>query len=273
MWILLLSEQHLPPQYFNKKKHNTLNNNKIKLEICAHTLTSALIAQEGGADRIELCAAIEVGGITPSPNTILEARRLLHIDICVLVRPRSGDFCYSDLEFEVLKKDILFCKEQGINGVVVGVLKPNQELDIERMTELLKLARPMQVACHRAFDRTPDGLKTMEQLISIGYDRILTSGQKDSVSEGKNYLKTLVEAAKGRIAIMPGNGVTVENMADILTTTGVKDIHATAKNLVIGKQDDSGGLFGFNMKNALANNYYETDLELVKQMIVTIGKI
>jgi copper homeostasis protein len=249
-----------------------LKNNKITLEICAHTLTSAVTAQEGGADRIELCAAIEIGGITPSPSTLLEARRLLHIDICVLVRPRSGDFCYSDLEFEVLKKDILFCKEHGMNGVVVGVLKPNQELDIERMTELVKLARPMQIACHRAFDQTPDGLKAMEQLITMGYDRILTSGQKGSVEEGKLFLKQLIEKAQGRIAIMPGNGVTVENAADILTVTGAKDIHMTAKTLVIGKQAESEGI-SFNMKNALANNYYETDLGQVKKMVEILQTI
>ena len=249
-----------------------MKNNKIALEICAHTLNSAVIAQEGGADRIELCAAIEIGGITPSPSTLLEARRLLHIDICVLVRPRSGDFCYSDLEFEVLKKDIVFCKEHGMNGVVVGVLKPNQELDIKRMTELEKLARPMQIACHRAFDRTPDGIKAMEQLITMGYDRILTSGLQNSVGEGKLFLKELIEKAKGRIAIMPGNGVTVENVADILTVTGAQDIHMTAKNLIIGKQAESEGI-SFNMKNALANNYYETDLEQVKQVVEILGKI
>jgi copper homeostasis protein len=250
-----------------------MKNNKITLEICAHTITSALVAQEGGADRIELCAAIEVGGITPSPSTLLEARRLLKIEICVLVRPRSGDFCYSDVEFEVLKKDILFCKQNGMDGVVVGVLKPNQELDIERMTELVKLARPMQIACHRAFDQTPDGMKAMEQLISMGYDRILTSGQKNSVEEGKMYLKQLVEAATGRISIMPGNGVTVQNTAEILKTTGAKTIHMTAKGLVIGKEAESEGGFSFNMKNALANNYYETDLAQVKKVVEILGKL
>ncbi len=247
-----------------------MKNNKITLEICAQSITSALTAQEGGADRIELCTALEVGGLTPSPSTLLEARRLLKIDICVLVRPRSGDFCYSNLEFEVLKKDILFCKEHGMNGVVVGVLKPNQELDIERMTALVTLARPMQIACHRAFDQTPDGLKALEQLISMGYDRILTSGQKGSVEEGKMFLKTLVEQAKGRIAIMPGNGVTVQNVADILATTGAKNIHLTAKNLVIGKQETNDSPFNFNMKNALANNYYETDLVQVKKVVAIL---
>ena len=244
-----------------------MKNNTIQVEICAQSLTSALIAQEGGADRIELCTALEVGGLTPSFATITEARRLLKIKICILIRPRAGNFCYSDLEYDLIKKDIIFCKEQGIDGVVVGCLKPNQEYDLVRMAELEKLARPMQIVSHRAFDQTPDGFKAMEQLIELGYDRILTSGQKGSVEEGKMMLKALVEQAKGRISIMPGNGVTAENIADILTVSGAEDIHFTAKNLVISQQNAGG----FNMKSALANNYYETDLAIVKRAIAAIS--
>jgi copper homeostasis protein len=258
----------VPPNTFSGYgiKHNTLKNNIIQLEICAQSLTSALIAQEGGADRIELCMALEVGGLTPSPATLVEARRLLTIDICVLVRPRAGDFFYSDVEFDLIKKDIQFCKEHGMNGIVVGVLTENQEIDVPRMRELAALAKPMQVACHRAFDQTPDAFKAMEQLIDMGYDRILTSGQKDDVVAGKPLLKELIIKANGRIAIMPGNGVRVENMADILKTTGARDIHMTAKQLIVsGKNSDTGSLF--NMKNALNNNYYETDLGQVQKAV------
>ena len=247
-----------------------MNNNKITLEICAQSITSAIAAQEGGANRIELCTALEVGGLTPSAATIIECKRLLTIDICVLIRPRAGDFLYSDIEFEIIKKDILFCKEQGIQGVVVGILKENKELDMDKMRELITLARPMQVACHRAFDQTPDGFAALEQLIELGYDRVLTCGQAENVVAGKDKLKQLVEKSQGRIAIMPGNGVTVENIADIVTYTQVKDIHLTAKELIIsrmkGTNDD---LFG--IKDSINNNYYETSLSLVKQAVAKIN--
>ncbi len=246
-----------------------MKNNNLKVEICAHTITSALIAQEGGADRIELCMAIEVGGLTPSPATILAAKRLLKIEICVLIRPRSGDFLYSDLEFEIIKKDILFCKNNGVDGVVVGVLNENKELDVEKMRELAVLARPMQIACHRAFDQTPDGFIAMETLIELGYNRILTCGQATNVVAGKEKLKQLVEKSRGRIAIMPGNGVTVENIADIVSYTKVKDIHLTAKKLIVSQMKGRGGsLF---VKDAIENNYYETNLELVKKVVEIVG--
>ncbi len=247
-----------------------MEKNKITVEICAHSITSALIAQEGGANRIELCAVIEVGGVTPSPATLTEVKKRLNIPVCVLIRPRAGDFLYSDIEYEMIKKDILFCKELGLDGVVVGILKENKELDVDKMREMLQLARPMQVACHRAFDQTPDGLVAMEQLIDLGYDRILTCGQAESVVAGKDKLKQLVEKANGRIAIMPGNGVTTENISDILNHTQAKDIHLTAKQLIISQmRNEKDALFG--IKDAINNNYYETSLEIVKQAVALVN--
>ena len=249
-----------------------MNNNKKTIEICAQSITSALAAQEGGANRIELCTALEVGGLTPSAATIVEAKRLLTIDICVLIRPRAGDFLYSDIEFEIIKKDILFCKEQGIQGVVVGILKENKEFDMDKMRELATLARPMQVACHRAFDQTPDGFAALEQLIELGYDRVLTCGQAENVAAGKEKLKQLVEKAQCRIAIMPGNGVTVENIADIISYTQVKDIHITAKELIISRMKGiNDGLFG--IKDSINNNYYETSLEIVKKAVEIVKNL
>lgn len=246
-----------------------MKSNKLNVEICAHTITSALVAQDGGADRIELCTAIEVGGLTPSPATIMEVRKRLTIDICVLIRPRSGDFLYSDLEYDIIKKDILFCKNNGVDGVVVGILNEHKELDNEKMRELALLARPMQIACHRAFDQTPDGFKAMETLIELGYDRILTCGQAGDVVAGKEKLRQLVEKANGRIAIMPGNGVTVDNISDIVSYTKVKDIHLTAKKLVISQmRGREGSLF---VKDAIDNNYYETSLEIVKKAVELVG--
>lgn len=245
------------------------NTNKITVEICAQSITSALIAQEGGADRIELCSALEVGGLTPSYATLVEAKKRLTLNIAVLIRPRAGDFFYSDLEYEIIKKDIAFCKELGVQGVVVGVLKQNKELDVERMKELLELARPMQVACHRAFDQTPDGFKAMQQLIDLGYDRILTCGQAENVYAGKEKLKQLVEQADGRIAIMPGNGVTLDNIAEIVNVTQVKDIHLTAKELIISPMKSEADFLS-DIKDAINNNYYETSLETVKQVVALL---
>lgn len=238
--------------------------NQITVEICAQSITSALAAQEGGAHRIELCTALEVGGLTPSAATIMEAKRLLHIDICVLIRPRAGDFVYSPIEFDIIKKDIVFCKEQGIKGVVVGILKENKELDIEKMRELAEIARPMEVICHRAFDQTPDGFVALKQLIDMGYDRVLTCGQAENVVKGQEKLRKLVEVAQDRIQIMPGNGVTFENIKEILTHTHVKDIHLTAKNLIISRMKGVHDT-DFGVKDAINNNYYETDITLVKQ--------
>ena len=247
-----------------------VNQNKATIEICGQSITSAIAAQEGGANRIELCTALEVGGLTPSAATIVEAKRRLTIDICVLIRPRAGDFLYSDIEFEIIKKDILFCKEQGIQGVVVGILKENKEFDIDKMRELAALARPMQVVCHRAFDQTPNGFAALEQLIELGYDRVLTCGQAENVVTGKDKLKQFVEKANGRISIMPGNGVTVENIADIISYTQVKDIHLTAKELIISRMKGiNDGLFG--IKDSINNNYYETSLEIVKQVVKIVN--
>ena len=239
--------------------------NKITVEICAQSITSAITAQEGGANRIELCTALEVGGLTPSPATIIEAVKRLDIPVCVLIRPRAGDFFYSDIEYDIIKKDIIFCKNNGVQGVVVGILKRNKDLDIEKMKELAELARPMQVACHRAFDQTPDGSKALEELIELGYDRILTCGQAQNVDAGKQTLQQLVEQANGRIAIMPGNGVTPENVEDILTFTHTTDIHLTAKYVIKSPLN--------NEKDVINNDYSETNLETVKRVVELVKKL
>lgn len=226
-----------------------MSKSKITLEICAQSLISALIAQEGGADRVELCAALEVGGITPSPAVLKETRKRLDIDICVLVRPRGGDFIHSDLEFSLIKQDIIYCKKIGMNGIVVGIQKPDRSLDIERMKHLHDLARPMQVVCHRAFDRVPDPFIEMENLIAIGYDRILTSGQAESAPQGRDLLRGLIEKANGRITIMPGAGILPENVKELVDFTGAKEIHMTAKKFYPEKE------------------CWETDLEQVKKVV------
>lgn len=199
------------------------------LEICANSVASALAAQDGGASRIELCQQLEVGGVTPSAGQILLVRQQLSIGVHVLIRPRAGDFCYSDLEFDEIRKDVEFCRSAGCDGVVIGVLHADGRVNVERTRELVHLAGPMKVTFHRAFDRSRDPFEALEAIISAGCHRILTSGQQDRAEDGVQLLKDLVEKANSRIEIMPGSGVTESNMLEILRISGAKSIHSSAK--------------------------------------------
>jgi copper homeostasis protein len=235
----------------------------IKLEICAQSLTSALAAQAGGAHRIELCSALEVGGLTPSYATLIETRKQLSIEVCVLIRPRAGDFFYSDLEFDLIKKDILYCKQQGIEGVVVGILNQNRTLDLKKMDILAQFAYPMDIVCHRAFDQTPDPFAAMIELQNMGFQRILTSGQAQNAMDGKEILRGLVEASQGKIEIMPGAGVNPNNIQELLNYSKAKTIHTSAKAKIKSSiQDKSNGWRD--------NDFWETDVEIVKQLISLI---
>jgi copper homeostasis protein len=246
--------------------------NKITLEICAQSLTSALAAQEGGADRIELCTALEVGGLTPSPATMLEAKRRLTIPVCVLIRPRPGDFIYSDLEYECIKRDVEWCKQHGMDGVVVGILTKEATFDLPKMRELAEIARPMQVVCHRAFDQTPNAAEALEQLIELGFDRVLTSGQAKNVVVGRDILRGLVQQANGRITIMPGNGVNTNNLKDLILHTKATDFHTSAKHTVKSPMPVLTNSVSFNLDGGRENDYFETDSEIVREL-VSIRKI
>lgn len=202
---------------------------KVNIEICVDSLQSALSAQNGGADRIELCDNLIGGGTTPSLGMIELARKYLAIDINVMIRPRSGDFCYSPLEIEVMKKDIEIAKKYGVDGIVIGVLKPNGEIDVNRMKELIELSRPLTVTFHRAFDMTRDPFESLEILIDLGVERILTSGKESKAVEGINLIKELVKRAEDKIIIMPGAGINEENIREIINNTGVREVHLSAK--------------------------------------------
>jgi copper homeostasis protein len=213
-------------------------NSKLKtqdsklLEVCSGSITSAITAQEAGAQRIELCDNLNEGGTTPSAGTIMLAKQKLTIPVFVLIRPRTGDFLYSELEFEVMKQDILFCKGLGAEGVVLGVLKADGSVDIERTGELVELARPMQVTFHRAFDMTADPFQALEDIISLGIERILTSGQASGAMAGAELIEQLNNRANNRIIIMPGGGITEQNVAELINKTGVKEVHASLRSKV-----------------------------------------
>lgn len=195
------------------------------VEICLEDVKSVLAAQEGGADRVELCSDLFEGGLTPSLGTVLTAKKLAQIPINCMIRPRGGDFCYSDLEFQAMKEDILAFKAAGVNGIVFGILTPEGDVDMERSREVIKLARPLSVTFHRAFDMTRDPYKALEDLIELGVDRVLTSGQEASVPEGADLLADLVKKADDRIIVMPGCGISERNFPKIHAKINAKEYH------------------------------------------------
>lgn len=207
----------------------------VKLEICANSSFSALQAELGGASRVELCQNLENGGTTPSYAQIKLARAALSIGLHVLVRPRAGDFLYSDAEFQEMLTDITFCKEQNCDGVVVGILNADGSIDMERNAVLVAHAKPMTVVFHRAFDRCKDPVQALQDIISLGFDRILTSGLRDTAVQGRDLIRSLIEKADNRIEIMPGSGVNEDNMIALLDHTKAKSIHSSAKTVISSK--------------------------------------
>jgi len=197
----------------------------ILLEACVDSVEAAVAAQEGGVQRVELCANLLEGGTTPSAGTIELTRRRLTIGVNVMIRPRGGDFCYSPAEFEVMKLDVEVAKRAGADGIVIGILTEDGSVDRARTAELVQLARPMTVTFHRAFDVLRDPYEAMEALIDLGVDRILTSGQESSVLEGIDLIADLVRKADGRIIIMPGAGITERNIQRIVDLSGAQEFH------------------------------------------------
>jgi copper homeostasis protein len=205
----------------------------IKFEIACFDFESALTAQSAGASRIELCVNQSEGGVTPSYSLIELARNNLHIDLNVIIRPRGGNFVYTDSELVIMENDILICKELGVNGVVFGVLNRDNSVDIETNKELVQLASPMSTTFHRAFDETPDAMKALEDVIGCGFTRILTSGQKKSALEGANLISELVKSAGNIIIIMPGGGVRKKNIEKLIEITKAKEFHSSSINTIL----------------------------------------
>lgn len=204
----------------------------MKLEICSYNIGSAIVAQDAGADRIELCASPEEGGVTPGPGLISLARELLQIELYPIIRPRGGDFLYTDEEFRVMLKDVEYCKQVGCEGVVIGMLHRDGTIDKKRSARLVEAAYPLGVTFHRAFDRAANPFEALEDVISIGCERILTSGQRPTALEGVELLNQLVRQADERIVIMPGSGVRSSNILQIAEKTEASEYHTTARTTV-----------------------------------------
>lgn len=199
------------------------------LEVCAPSVNSAMIAEKAGAQRIELCQRLELGGLTPTHDDICFCTRKLNLRTFVLVRPRAGDFCYNEEEFEQILNDIRFCKSVGVPGVVVGFLNPDLTVNIEQCGLAIEAADGMEVTFHRAFDRCADWSTALEQIIECGFNRILTSGQASTAMLGLQTLKAIQRQAGERIAILAGSGVNASNAAHILREVGNREVHGSCK--------------------------------------------
>eukprot|EP00057_Strongylocentrotus_purpuratus_P031672 XP_785284.3 PREDICTED: copper homeostasis protein cutC homolog [Strongylocentrotus purpuratus] len=200
------------------------------MEICIDSVESAIAAQDGGAARVELCANLFEGGTTPSLGLLQVIKQECPaLPVFILIRPRGGDFVYSILEFQVMKQDIKLMKEHGADGFVLGVLTNDGNVDKDRCRELMALCRPLPTTFHRAFDMCADGYAALEDIISLGFDRLLTSGQESTVLEGLPMIAELVTRSQGRIIIMPGGGITERNLQRILDGSGVKEFHCSAR--------------------------------------------
>lgn len=241
------------------------------LEICAGSVESAVAARNGGAKRIELCAALEIGGATPSAGLIKKARKIEGLILNVIIRPRGGDFLYNEYEIACMEEDIRLCKTLGVDGVVIGALTPDGDVDTAVCKRLIAASDGMSVTFHRAFDMCRNPRKALEELITLGCHRVLTSGQAATAQAGIPLLRELVEQAARRIIIMPGCGVSSANAAAILQATGATEIHASARKSV-----GSGMLFrhnGVSMGNPDSDEYArkETDENEVRKIVESIS--
>lgn len=276
-----------------------MNREDFKFEICANSVESCLAAQDGGADRVELCAGIPEGGTTPSYGEIKVARKLLtRTKLHVIIRPRGGDFLYTPLELERMEEDIRLCRELGVDGVVIGCLTEEGEVDMESNRRLIDAAkgpayaheisantaediqalRPMSVTFHRAFDRTANPMKALEDIIALGCDRILTSGQQPKAIDGTDLLAKLEEKIKEKqastttktIQILAGSGVNEENIRKIFDATDIHEYHFSARINVPSRMKNYNHEVYMGAKGADETNSLVTSAERVKNTIAKL---
>jgi len=244
------------------------------IEIAANSLQSAINAQLGGATRIELCSDLELGGITPSAGLIRKVRSALHIPIYVLIRPRAGDFIYSDFEFETMLADIEFCKSENIDGIVTGVLDNNAKIDKERLLLIKEVAGAMPVTFNRAFDVTASSEEAIQTLIECGVERVLTSGQKSSAIDGRFLIKQLADKVGKKIIIMAGSGINENNILPISEFTGVNEFHTSSKILVKSQMVHLHRDIKISSNNDNhENDYYISDLQKIKKVVNALSPI
>ena len=231
---------------------------KYIIEIATSDFLTTKSAVEGGADRIELCANLAEGGTTPSYGHIKKCREAFTVLIYPIIRPRGGDFLYTDEELEIMLHDVKLCKQLGCDGVVVGLLNSDGSIDIKRTSQLVEAAYPLGVTFHRAFDRCRDPFEAMEQLIQIGCERILTSGQKPAAPDGVELIAQLNKAADERIIIMPGSGVRKENIKMLAQKTGCVEFHSSLRGKTQSQMEYVHPHFA-NSEESYMNNAIDAD--------------
>jgi copper homeostasis protein len=240
---------------------------KFTLEVIGFTIESCMLAQAAGAHRIELCDNPGEGGTTPSYGFIKAAREVLKIELYPIIRPRGGDFLYSDAEFEVMKADVQICKELGCDGVVIGILNADGTVDKMRCRELVQLAYPMGVTFHRAFDRVKDAAQALEDVIEIGCERILTSGLVPTAFDGAETLAALIKQADERIVIMPGSGVRSDNIIELAKRTAAVEFHTSARMNIESKMSYTNEAIRENLQSV------SLDEEEVKKIIANLKSL
>jgi len=249
--------------------HHNHSPNRILVEACVDTLASAMAAQSGGASRVELCHALSEGGLTPSAGIIAKARALITIDLFVMIRPRTGNFVYSDDDFSSMLLDIATAKQLGADGIVSGVLNTDYSVDVSRTTQLVEAARPLPVTFHRAFDLTPDPLNALEDIVNCGCTRILTSGQQTTATEGKELILKLVQQAATRIIIMPGCGVNEQNVRSLIKATMAGEVHLSGRKQLTPMQNNIRTMIG----ETSFQKMFETDSVVISRVLQEANSI
>lgn len=243
------------------------------LEVCADSVQSAVSAWEGGADRIELCSGLVIGGLSPSPALFKQVRRYTDLKIRTLLRPRFGDFCYDDYEFQTLKEEVEMFRDLGADGVVIGILNPDGTLNMEQMSELTDAAGDVGVTLHRAFDVCRDPYEALEQCVTLGIDTILTSGQKSSAWEGRSLLAELAEKAEGRIQILAGAGITPEIIGKLADCTGIRAFHMSGKKVTDSRMEFRREGVPMGIPGFSEFEIWQTDEEQVRSAAGVLGRL
>jgi copper homeostasis protein len=247
---------------------------KFKVEICVDSTGSAIVAQSAGADRVELCDNLIEGGTTPGYGTIVTTRKNIDIALNVIIRPRGGDFLYSDLDYDTMRRDIDICGECGVDGIVIGILRADGTVDVERTAMLIEMAHPMKVTFHRAFDMIRDPFSGLEDVIDTGADRILTSGHKNQVPDGTELINKLISKAHNRIIIMPGGGINISNIEMVAKTTGASEFHFTGRKSIESSMSyRKEGIFMGGHPDVPEFSRKVADAEIIRGVIDILSKI
>lgn len=246
---------------------------EILLEIVASTVDDCLAAESGGADRIELCAAVANGGLTPSLGTLIQAKKRVRIPLMAMVRPRAGGFCYSDEDFTVMRRDATLMLEHGADGIVFGILRSDGSVDTKRCGKMLELGGGQQTVFHRAFDVVPDPSRALDELIDLGFTRVLTSGQQKTALDGRDMIRHLVTRAGQRIELLPGGGIRPHNVRQLVETTRCAQVHLTAFFAHIDPSTSTSPLSFGGTPGSPKSSYELVDRDAVGRMRAALNAI